>query len=388
MKNKEIFTDIDHFQKSKNGQYSFGDVITKKYIKEENRKIAVLSDGMGSGIKANVLASLTASMALNFISEHKDISEASELIMNILPECSERRVSYSTFVIIDIRGSEKADLIVYDSPLPVIVRNLSVFDPGWNYIELTGEKHKGKKIYLSSFIPRTGDRIIAFTDGVSQSGLGFDVEWERKGAEEYILKSLSEDPDISARVIAEKIVNKAEMNDKFTLKDDSSVLSVHFREPRKLLICSGAPASKEKDFSFARQFAEFNGKKIISGGTTSDIISRELGFKFKDTMINLNDGLPPISKMENVDLVTEGVMTLSRVERMLRDNADPDKTGDGAGERIVKMILNSDSVLFLLGTSSNEYHFDLQYKMRVQLIKDIAEIIEKKYLKHVVLKLF
>lgn len=384
----DIFVDIDHFQKSKNGQHSFGDVIVKKFIKEENRKIAVLSDGMGSGIKANVLASLTASMAVNFIAEHKDISEASELIMNILPECSERHISYSTFVIIDIKASGWSDIIVYDSPLPVLIRSSTVFDPVWNYIELTGEKHKGKRIYSTAFKPRNRDRIIAFTDGVSQSGLGFGAEWERKGAEDYIIKTLSDEPDLSAGVIAEKLVNRAEMNDKFTLKDDASVLSIHFRDPRKLLVCSGAPASKEKDFSFAQEFKNFIGKKIISGGTTSDIISRELGLKYKDTMISLNDGLPPISRMEDVDLVTEGVMTLSKVERILRDGLPSGALEDGAGERIVKLILNSDSIQFLVGTSSNEYHFDLQYKMRVQLIKDIADIVERKYLKQVALKFF
>jgi len=388
MTKNEIFVDIDHFQKSKHGQYSFGDVVIKKFIKEENRKIAVLSDGMGSGIKANVLASLTASMSVNFIAEHKDISEASELIMNILPECSERHVSYSTFVIADIKNSEWADLIVYDSPLPVIIRDSSVFDPAWNSIELTGEKHRGKKIYTIGFKPKINDRIIAFTDGISQSGLGFTSEWERRGAEEYILKALSDDPCISARVLAEKLVNKAEMNDKFTLKDDASTLSIHFREPRKLVICTGAPSSKERDFSFAQEFGKFSGRKIISGGTTSELISRELGLKFTNTMISLNDGLPPVSMMENVDLVTEGVMTLSKTERLLRDGKDIDAASDGAGERIVRLMQNSDSILFLLGTSSNEYHFDLQYKMRAQLIKDIADILEKKYLKHIELRFF
>jgi hypothetical protein len=386
MKNN-IFTDIGHFQKQKNGQNSFGDVVLKKFIREENRKIAVLSDGMGSGIKANVLASLTASMAMNFISEHKDISESSELIMNILPECSERKVSYSTFAIFDIKGSGTADMIIYDSPLPVIVRNGSKFDPGWDNIELTGERHKGKKIYISKFRPETGDRIIGFSDGIAQSGLGFGGEWGRDGAESYILKTLGGEPDISAANLSEKLVNKAEMNDKFTLKDDASAVTVHFREPRELLICSGAPVSKEKDFAFAQDFKNFPGKRIIAGGTTSEIIARELGLKFKDKMYSLNDGLPPISIMENVDLVTEGVMTLSRAERLLRDGIG-DSLKDGAGERVVRMILNSDSIKFLVGASSNEYHFDLQYKMRVQLIKDIADLIERKYLKQVELSFF
>ena len=384
MKNN-TFTDIGHFQKQKSGQNSYGDAVLKEFIKQENRKIAVLSDGMGSGIKANVLAGLTASMAINFIAEHKDISDASELIMNILPECSERKVSYSTFLIIDIEETKIVNMIVYDSPLPVIVRNGKIFDPGWGYTELTSENHRGKRIYTASLRPIRNDRIVGFTDGISQSGLGFDGEWGRDGAEKYILQTLNSSPEISAADMCEKLVNKAEMNDKFTLKDDASVLAVHFREPRELLICTGAPISKEKDFSYAHEFKNFKGKKIISGGTTSEIIARELGLKFKDRMYSLNDGLPPISILESVDLVTEGVMTLSRVERILRDDSlDPVK--DGAAERIVRLVLNSDSIKFLVGGSSNEYHFDLQYKMRIQLIKDIAELLERKYLKQVEIK--
>jgi hypothetical protein len=386
MKNN-VFADIGHFQKQKNGQNSFGDVILKKFIREENRKIAVLSDGMGSGIKANVLAGLTASMAVNFIAEHKNISAASELIMNILPECSERKVSYSTFAIMDIIGSDSVNLIVYDSPLPVIYRKGTEFHPDWDNIELTSEKHKGKRIYKTSFEPQPGDRIIAFTDGISQSGLGFDGEWGRDGAVNYLLRTLDSEPEISALDLCEKLVNKAELNDKLTLKDDASVLAAHFREPRELLICSGAPVSKERDFAFAQEFKQFTGRKIIAGGTTSEIIARELGLKFKDTMFNLNDGLPPISILENVELVTEGVMTLSKAERILRDGLyDPAK--DGAAERIVRLIINSDSIKFLLGASSNEYHFDLQYKMRIQLIKDIAGLLERKYLKNTEIKYF
>ncbi|MBN2857081.1 MAG: SpoIIE family protein phosphatase [Candidatus Delongbacteria bacterium] len=386
MKNK-VFTDIGHFQKQKNGQNSFGDVILKKHITQENRKIAVLSDGMGSGIKANVLAGLTASMAINFIAEYKNISDASELIMNILPECSERKVSYSTFFIADIEDGKNVNMIVYDSPLPVIIREGDLFDPGWDYTELTSENHKGKRIYTATLKPVRGDRIIGFTDGISQSGLGFGGEWGRDGAEKYILKTLSDDPDISAANLSEKLVNKSEMNDRFTLKDDASAITIHFREPRELLICSGAPVSKEKDFAYAQEFKNFSGKRIIAGGTTSEIIARELELKFKDKMYSLNDGLPPISILENVDLVTEGVMTLSRAERILRDDSlDPVK--DGAAERIVRHILNSDSIKFLTGGSSNEYHFDLQYKMRIQLIKDIAELLERKYLKKTEIKFF
>ncbi|MDD4205796.1 MAG: SpoIIE family protein phosphatase, partial [Candidatus Delongbacteria bacterium] len=200
----DFFTDTGYFQKAKHGQNSFGDVIAKKYIKEEDRKIIVLSDGMGSGIKANVLASLTASMALNFTEAKKDIDKASELIMNILPKCSERKISYSTFTILDLKSDGKLSMIVYDAPLPVLISEGSEKEIKWNTIELTSGDHKGKTIFTAVFSPKLNDRLFAFTDGIAQSGLGTgDGEWGREAAAEYLIRSVKEDPGISAADIAE-----------------------------------------------------------------------------------------------------------------------------------------------------------------------------------------
>lgn len=384
----DFFTDTGYFQKAKHGQNSFGDVIAKKYIKEEDRKIIVLSDGMGSGIKANVLASLTASMALNFTEAKKDIDKASELIMNILPKCSERKISYSTFTILDLKSDGKLSMIVYDAPLPVLIREGSEKEIKWNTIELTSGDHKGKTIYTAVFSPKLNDRLFAFTDGIAQSGLGTgDGEWGREAAAEYLIRSVKEDPGISAADIAEKLVNKAEMNDRYKLKDDASVLSLYFREPRELLICTGAPADPQKDLAFAGKFKKFDGARIIAGGTTSEIIARELGLKFTG-MHDLKDALPPISTLETVDLVTEGVMTLSAAERLLRSAVPPATGSDGAAVRLVRHILNSDHITFLVGTAANEYHYGLQYKMRVQLVKDIAETIESSLFKRTAVEFF
>jgi len=383
-----IFTDTGYYQKAKHGQNSFGDVIAKKIVREENRRIIVLSDGMGSGIKANVLASLTSSMAINFTEAHKNIAQASELIMNILPECSERKISYSTFTIFDLKNDGTMNMIVYDGPLPALIRNGSESNIEWNSIGLDG-KHKGKTVYTAEFRPELNDRIFAFTDGVTQSGLGTGKgEWGRSAAVSYLAGVISEDPDIPASLIAEKLVNKAEVNDRSALKDDASVVSLYFREPRELLICTGAPSLKEKDFSFAEEFASFKGRRIIAGGTTSEIIARELDLRFAPDMIMLDDGLPPISKLESVDLVTEGVITLTKAEKLLRTSGLEKPEKDGAAERMVKLILDSDRIHFLVGASSNEFHFGLQYKMRVQLVKDITETLETIHFKDTSINFF
>ena len=382
------FVEIGHHQRAKAGEHSYGDVILKRFIREESRRILVLSDGMGSGIKANVLASLTASMALNFVCEHKSIAEAFELIFNILPECSVRKMGYATFTIIDMIGDGKVNLITYDNPLPFVLRDGDVVELDWQSVELTSTRYAGKSVASASFEPLLGDRLFAFSDGISQSGLGRTSEWGRAGAIAYTQKALREFPGIAARDLSEKIVNKAELNDKNGLKDDASHISIHFREPRRLIIATGAPARHERDFAFARRFGDATGSRIIAGGTTSELIARELELQFSNTMLSLNDGLPPISQLAGVDLVSEGVMTLSRVEKLLRTDEVTWRNQDGVAERMARLILNADLIEFLVGTASNESHFDLEYKLRVQLVKDIVELIEARHLKKVILEYF
>ena len=234
------FVEIGHHQKAKAGEHSYGDVILKRFIREENRRLVVLSDGMGSGIKANVLASLTASMALNFVSERKSIAEAFERIFNILPECSVRKMGYATFTIIDMLDDCRVSLIVYDNPLPFLLRQGELVELEWQSTELATTGYSGRSVATASFEPLSGDRLFAFSDGISQSGLGRTSEWGRNGAVAYTQKALREFPGIAARDLSEKIVNKAELNDKSGLKDDASHITIHFREPRRLMIATGA----------------------------------------------------------------------------------------------------------------------------------------------------
>jgi hypothetical protein len=380
--------EIGHFQKAKAGEYTYGDVVLKRFIKEENRRIVVLSDGMGSGIKANILATLTASMALNFVGARKSIIEASSLIFNMLPECSVRKTAYATFAIFDLTGDGTAQMMIYDSPRPMLVREGAELDLDWQVTELADTAYAGKSVATASFQPRQGDRLLAFSDGVSQAGLGRGTEWRRDGVVAYILRSLREKPDYTAADLAERVVHKAEMNDKTGLKDDATMLAVSFRQPRQLVIATGAPASRERDFAFARRFADFPGRKAIAGGTTSEVIARELNLEFIGPMVSLNDGLPPISTLPTIDLVTEGVMTLSQVERLLREPSGETAARDGAAERLVKLIHGADQIEFFVGAAANEFHYNLHYKLRLQLVKDIAHLLETGYLKQAAIELF
>ena len=210
--------------------------------------------------------------------------------------------------------------------------------------------------------------------------------WE-DGAKEYIANLVNQYNDISAKELAHKIVNQAEKNDGYSLKDDTSCCVIYMRKPRNLLVCTGPPYDEKNDKYLANRVREFQGKKILCGGTTATIISRELGAKMVVDMNIVDKELPPISKMEGVDLVTEGILTLGKVERILTEGDIDRRREAGPAEMMVRMLLNSDKITLLVGTRINTAHQDpnlpVELEIRRNVVKKIKFLLETKYLKDV-----
>ena len=347
----------------------------------------VLSDGMGHGVKANMLATLTATMAINFTKEHKDVEKIAEIIMNTLPICSERQMSYSTFTVVDIQEDGETRILEYDNPHALIFRGKQQLEPEWNCILMTTEKNLGKEILTCSFHARKEDRIVICSDGVIQSGLGFTAYpfgWGRDKLNDHIRDLIARDPDISARRLSTRIVNSAVQNDKYHSQDDTSCATIYFREPRKLLICSGPPYEQEKDKELASRVSNFPGRKVLCGATTADIIAREWNKKIVDSFEFTDPDLPPVAFLEGVDLITEGILTLGKVSVLLDQYTENSKVGKGPADEIIKMILQSDEVYFIIGTRINIAHQDpslpVELEIRRTVVKRIARTLEKKFL--------
>ncbi len=386
----QFHIEVNCQQKNFDGERICGDVFISRKMKEENRIIVVLSDGMGHGVKANVLATLTATMAVNFTDEHKDVSKIAEIIMNTLPVCSERKISYSTFTILDIDDEGEVRILEYDNPQCIILRGKEVLTPEWTCVYLNTTKNANKELLTCTFKPRKEDRIIVGSDGVTQSGLGsgkYLFGWGRDHFQEFTQNLVINDQYISAQRLAAKVVNMAHINDNYQSKDDTSCAVVYFRNPRKMLICTGPPYEKNKDVEYANIVKDFNGTKIICGATTSDIISRESGKEITDNFEFTDSDLPPVSHMEGVDLITEGILTLSKVAEILRTHSNQTKLAKGPADLIVKYLLESDEIHFLVGTRINIAHQDpslpLELEIRRTVVRRIARLLEEKFLKEV-----
>ncbi len=375
------------------GERICGDVFLSRKVQHERRTIAVLSDGMGHGVKANVLATLTATMAINFAEEHKDIRRIAEIIMNTLPVCAERRISYATFTIIDIEEDGETHILEYDNPQAMIMRGKKVFDPGWNCIILESEENEGKELHTCSFYPKKEDRIMFFSDGIAQSGLGMGeylFGWGRDNMVKYIQKLVNQDPHISATQLASKVVNMAHINDQYESKDDTSCGVIYFREPRKMLICTGPPFEEKNDKEYADAVKNYQGKKVLCGATTCDIVARELKKEVTDSFEFHDPDLPPVSYMDGVDLITEGILTLGKVNELLKKYDNNYAFGKGPADLIMKMLLASDQIDFIIGTRINIAHQDpnlpVELEIRRTVVKRIARLLEDKFLKKVSLR--
>ncbi len=389
LRTRENFIEVECFQKNKAGNIVCGDCFRSHKMKDEGRAVSVLSDGLGSGIKASVLSTMTASMALNFSIMNEDIIAASQSIIKTLPKDQVRKISYSTFSICDIDCFGHVRLVEYEAPSFLLYRNGAFVDIPKAVIPVDREDEMaGTSLWISEFAMEKEDRIIFFSDGVSQSGMGsmgMPFGWS-DGVKDFISATISGTQDISASALARKIVVQAEKNDGHAAKDDTSCCVIYMRKPRNLLVCTGPPYDEKNDKTLSRRVREFNGKKVICGGTTAHILSREWNTPIELDMNIVDRELPPISRIEGVDLVTEGILTMGKVERILT-SGERDRQKEGPAEQMVKLLLNSDKITFLVGTKINMAHQDptlpVELEIRRNVVKKIKSLLEAKYLKDV-----
>ncbi len=382
-----MFIDIDFYQEKKYNQNAFGDFFTSKRY-PEGRVIAVLSDGLGSGVKANILASMTGTMLLKFIEAETDIRKACEIVLNSLPVCQVRKISYSTFSAMDCDDEGNVRIVEEGNPQFLWIHNEEIMEP--DYEEITSKTFPNRHMHIYKLKLEEGDRLVFCSDGVTQAALGtknLKLGLRREGLIKIVTEKLKNEPLISSRNLSKTVVRQAILTEPDRkAKDDISCACVYFRTPRNSLIFTGPPFYQDKDNYYANLFKDFKGKKAICGGTTASLISRELNIPIK-VDLSLNVGkLPAISYMDGVDLVTEGILTLTKT----LDDLEKGKIEEDAAGKLIDFMLNSDCIQFMVGAKINQAHYDpkmpIEIEVRKNIIKKIKDVLENKYLKKVTVK--
>jgi hypothetical protein len=387
---QDLFVEIEFSQCNKHGEDICGDSFSMQKIEEQNRLIAVLSDGLGHGVKAGILSTMTASMALKFIASDLEIARSAEIMMDALPVCQKRRISYATFSIFDYRENDSVRIIEMDNPPFLHVRQGEVLST--DYKEVCSPRHQQRKLRISRIEPHSQDRLVFMSDGVTQAGLGsaqLKLGWRRSGCIDFVLAALRDKPNLSARDLSRKILQRAlQKEPNRQAGDDISVGVVYFRVPRRTILLTGPPFSQERDGLYAHNLDSFAGRKVICGGTSAEIVARELGRDIQTDLHSYCCGIPPVSKMEGVDLVTEGILTLTRAAQFLEQGDIPRE--DNGAYLLAELLRDSDAISFLVGTKINEAHQDpshpVELEIRRNIVKRVAKVLQDKYLKEVSLQ--
>jgi hypothetical protein len=333
-----------------------------------------------------VLANLTATMALRYTTAFVDVRQSAKTIMDTLPVCEKRKISYSTFTIVDLDEDGKTRVIEHGNPPLILLRGQTPVPI--ERASLTLETWKDRVIYYSEFDTQLGDRIVFFSDGVSQSGLGrvgLPLGWGQDRVTDFLQRQISTENEISSRELSRKLVAEALTNDGRAAKDDITCGAIYYRRPRRLLVITGPPFSKERDGELAEMVQTFDGRKAICGGTTAGIVSRLLGRPVTMDLKNLDPEIPPAAVMEGIDLVTEGTVTLAKVSEILERGNPGEPARKNPATDLVSLMLQSDIVEFVVGTRINEAHQDpnipVELDLRRNIIRKVASLLETRHLK-------
>ena len=388
---EELFIEMEASQYTKFGQAACGDDVRFLTVEKENRHLCALSDGLGSGVKAHVLATMTTSMALKFLESNIPTIEAAEIIMDSLPVCEVRKIGYATFSLFDFRLGGRARITEMGNPGYIHLRGTEEIPPLKDE-QVISAHWPDREVRECEADFRVGDRIIMCSDGVTQSGLGVRKDmkfgWRRSGVLAHAREQISLEPDISATELSASIACRALQLTPGGCKDDITCVVVYLRRPRVLRILSGPPYYKEHDSEYARQAKIGADHVVICGGTPANIIERELGTKGKVDFADMRraGGLPPIGRIDGIGIATEGILTLSRVTTALEEGRAP-RDEPMAARAILERMMAHDRIEFIIGTKVNESHQDpnipQDLELRRSVIKRMTHALERKFRKQV-----
>jgi hypothetical protein len=387
---------MESAQVTKTGQAACGDDVRFMTVEKENRHLAALSDGLGSGVKAHVLATMTTSMAIKFLESNVPTLEAAEIIMDSLPVCEVRKIGYATFSLFDFRLGGRARITEMGNPGYIHLRGTEEIFPVKD--DMVVSSHwPDREVRECEADFRPGDRIILCSDGVTQAALGqrrdMKFGWRRSGVLEFARKRIKADGEISAKDLSEAIVREALNLAPGGCKDDISCVVVYLRHPRVMRVLTGPPFYREHDADYARKGLLGEDHVVVCGGTSANIIERELGAKVRLTLADMRaaGGLPPVGKIEGIGIATEGILTLSRVLSALEERR-PAAYEPAAARAILERLMRHDRIEFILGTKVNESHQDpgipQDLELRRSVVRRIAQTLERKYRKDVIIQSF
>ena len=381
----DIRVDVAYKSLNKYNEILCGDKV--ELLKTEDSNIMILADGMGSGVKANILSTLTSKILGTMFLNGATLEECVDTISETLPICQVRHVAYSTFSILQVRHNGEAYLVEYDNPGCIFIRDGRLMEIQGSVREL-----KGKRIHEARFQVKKGDALILMSDGTIHAGVGellnFGWLWEDIAA--YAVRQYQ--ITVSAMRLATAISRACDELYQFRPGDDTTVACMRIIDSRPVHLMTGPARNPEDDVRMVQDFiSDPTVKTIVCGGTSATIVSRVLNKKLDVSLDYVDPEIPPIAYMEGVDLVTEGVLTLNRVLQLLRQYVKNETVSEeffkeldkpNGGSMVAKVLIEDCTEVHLyVGRAVNSAYqnpglpFDLG--IRQNLVEQLKSVISE-----------
>lgn len=349
----------------------------------ENSTVLVLADGLGSGVKASILSTLTSKIISTMMAEGLSLEDCVSTIAQTLPICSERGVAYSTFTIIHIVENREAEIIQYDNPLVILLRDAKNYD--YPKVEMN---IGGKKIYRSNVKLKEGDLFIAMSDGCPHAGLGmrYNFGWKRSEIIDF-MESIAP-VGYTAKNYSTMLVDECDKLYGYKPGDDVTAMVVKVRPRVPMNMLFGPPANRDDANKMMALFFSKEGKHIVCGGTTSTIVAKYLGKPIRTSLQYLSGDVPPTAEIEGVDLVTEGVITVNKVLEYAKDTLGENKLyekwsmgRDGACLISRLLFEEATDINFYVGRAINPAHqnpdLPINFNIKMNLVEELSKCLRQ-----------
>ena len=350
---------------------------------EDGSTIIVLSDGLGSGVKASILSTLTSKIISTMMAAGMPIEECVLTIADTLPVCSLRGVAYSTFTIIRIVDNQKAEIFQYDNPQVIVLRD----EKNYEYSK-SARNIGGKIVYKSTVTLKEGDIFVAMSDGCPHAGIGtaYNFGWKRENIIDFLETIVI--AGYTAKNLSTILVDECNRLYGDKPGDDDTACIVKIRKSEPMNILFGPPSNRDDANRMLSLFFAKEGKHIVCGGTTSSIVSKYLGKPVRATLSFEKSDVPPIAEIEGVDLVTEGVITINKVVEYAKDYLSENKyyehwnfKKDGASLISRLLFEEATDINFYVGKAINPAHqnpdLPINFNIKMNLVEELSKCLRQ-----------
>ncbi len=364
------FFDIGFASLNHHGEELCGDQV--RVAKSPTRSIVVLADGIGSGVKASILATLTAGIILRMIEAGATTRDVMDTVIGTLPVDPEHGVAYAAFTLLEVfHGDGSFRVISFDSPAPLLLAGGRPAS-----LERHGRTVRGRTLLFSKGRLGIGDVLGLLTDGVPHAGKGalHNFGWDRANITRFLEKTVKFHASGAERA-ARRVIRETKRLYGGRPTDDATFVAVMPRAPRSLMLVTGPAVDRDFDEEFTARLMRFPGRKVICGGTTGDIIGAHLEMLVRSEPGTGREGIPPIGRLPGIDLVTEGIMTLAATLRLLDESGGRIEKlpGDRNGAALLaRELLQADTVSLLVGEQVNPFYQNPQLPRSVSIRRNLV----------------